>query len=304
MDSARVSKPNFLIAGAVKSGTTSLYFHLKEHPEVFMPKWPHKEPAFFSPPEVGGITEESRYLELFDGAAGHKRVGEASVSYLYAENAPARIKSYLGSDTKIIILLRNPVDLAYSLWGHQVREGFEDLPFEEALAQEEYRISHPEFARQKYTWCNDYAYTRRGIYMPQLARYEALFPPENIKIFIFEEFFSEGLPHWDSLCDFLGIDRSFRPSNEEKKYNAAGKMRSLLLRRILRERMGWKEPIKRFMPQKTRIMLRNWLEYLNRVESKNPPMNDALRQQLQKVFFSDVRALERKLGHDLSKVWF
>ncbi len=269
-----------------------------------MPRWPHKEPAFFSPPEVGGITKESQYLELFEDATGHKMVGEASVSYLYAEEAPARIKSYLGEDTKIIILLRNPVDLAYSLWGHQVREGFEDLSFEEGLQKENERLAHPEWAREKFTWIHDYAYTRRPAYVHQIARYDALFPAKNIKIFIFEEFFADSLPQWEDLCDFLEIDAKFRPSHGNVKYNAAGKMRSTLLRRILRESMPWKEPVKKIIPKEMRSVLRNWIERANRIDTPLPSLDKATRSKLENVFDADVRALEKRLGRNLEQIWF
>jgi len=127
--------PNFLIIGAAKSGTTSLYHALKQHPKIFMS--PVKEPNFFA--LEGGelnypqgtvdprylaqcITTKEEYNQQFEGVSNEIAVGEASPIYLYHPQAPVRIKNCL-PNVKIIVILRNPIERAYSNFLHHIREG-------------------------------------------------------------------------------------------------------------------------------------------------------------------------------------
>jgi len=293
-------KPNFLIIGAAKSGTTSLYEYLRQHPDVFMPDW--KEPAFFAPPEAGGVQSEAEYLALFKNAGGKKAIGEASVAYLYANEAPQRIHDFLGPDVKIVILLRNPVDMAYSLWGHQTREGFETLQFEEALATEQDRISNTPAKKLNDSWICDFAYKGRASYKSQIDRYAARFRAKNMKIYIFEEFFKDSLPLFGDLCRFLGIDETFKPV--AGKYNEAGQARSVTLRNILKGKQAWKEPLKKLLPVKLRLEIREALEKMNRVAAPLPPLKDTTRNKLETEFETGIRDLEVLLNRQLRDIWF
>ena len=143
--------PNFLIVGAAKSGTSSLHQYLLQHPDIFMPTFNEeglslKEPQFLIKSKVEkrlhfGIWEWKEYLSIFEDVEEQKVIGEASVFYLYYyEEAIKNIKSRLGNDVKIIILLRNPVDRAFSAFLHVSKSVKESLSFEDALAQEEGRL--------------------------------------------------------------------------------------------------------------------------------------------------------------------
>lgn len=294
------TKPNFLIVGAAKSGTTSLYEYLRQHPDVYMPDW--KEPAFFAPPEAGGVQSEAEYLALFKHAKGKTAIGEASVAYLYAKEAPQRIYDFLGPDVKIIILLRNPVDMAYSLWGHQTREGFETLPFEDALATEQDRIAGTPSRKLNNSWIFNFAYRSRASYDAQIDRYLSRFGPGNIKIYMFEEFFTKGLPLFNDLCHFLEIDDRFQPI--AKKYNEAGQVRSIILRGILRENYIWKEPVKKLIPTALRIKIRALLEKVNRVAEPLPSLSGKTRTKLETKFEPGIRNLEILLNRRLQDIWF
>ena len=142
-DSGGVLLPNFLVVGAGKSGTTSLYHYLKAHPDVFMSRI--KEPGFivaqFIKMPQSGVGDErqstvgnfSDYCRLFEDAEGKKAVGEASNDNLYHyERAIPYIKRFFG-DIKIIIILRNPVDRAFSAYTYLLRDNREFLTFEEDL---------------------------------------------------------------------------------------------------------------------------------------------------------------------------
>src|SRR3954462_1224231 len=123
-----IRKPNFLIVGAAKSGTTSLFEYLRGHPDVFMPDV--KEASYFA---GAGVKNEADYLALFREAGPARAVGEASGAYLYLPDTARAIHDLLGPRVRIIVILRNPIDMAYSLWGHMVREGGEQLGFFDAL---------------------------------------------------------------------------------------------------------------------------------------------------------------------------
>ena len=142
--------PNFLIVGAAKSGTSSLHNYLNQHPEIFMPSYKDglnvKEPQFLIKNKVKdrlhfGIWSWQEYKALFDDATKFKAIGESSVFYLYYyKEAIKNIKFRLDDNIKIIILLRNPIDRAYSAFQHVSRGLKENLSFEEALQIEENRL--------------------------------------------------------------------------------------------------------------------------------------------------------------------
>ena len=135
--------PNFLIVGAAKSGTTSLFEYLAQHPEVYVAVC--KELHYFSDaPYPKLANSDKEYENLFVGIINEKAIGESSVSYLSDTEAPYRINKLL-KDVKIIILLRNPVDRAYAQWGHMYRLGYEKLTFSQGLSQEASRIKSESF---------------------------------------------------------------------------------------------------------------------------------------------------------------
>ena len=132
-----MAMPNFLIIGAMKSGTTALYYYLEQHPQVYMS--PVKEPNFFCSEENSDgdfATRLGAYQDLFRDVSGEKAIGEASHCYLYEPEAAARIQEYI-TDAKLIAVLRDPVDRAYSHFLHMVRNGSEPLTdFALALREE------------------------------------------------------------------------------------------------------------------------------------------------------------------------
>src|SRR5262249_39324802 len=142
----RVVLPNFFVIGAPKAGTTSLYEYVAQHPDVYMS--PVKEPAYFKPrhPPGGEDAEpEDRlaaYVALFDGVAGEHVVGEATPSYLQSASAAARIRDAV-PDARLVAVLRNPVDRAYSGYSMRVQQGTEDRTFVEAMDVELGRRPRP-----------------------------------------------------------------------------------------------------------------------------------------------------------------
>lgn len=209
--------PNFLIIGAAKAGTTSLYEYLKQHPQIWMS--PIKETNFFAlegetlgfrgPGDQNyinkfSITEIENYLKLFQGVENQIAIGEASPLYLYSPKAPKSIRYYT-PDTKLIVILRNPIERAYSHFLMFVRDGREPISdFTEALEQEKNR-------RQDY-WEWAWQYVSVGFYYVQLQRYFDTFDHSQISIYLFEDFNINPVNVLQNIFQFLGVNSSFIPN--------------------------------------------------------------------------------------------
>jgi len=197
--------PNFFIVGAARSGTTFLWWQLKRNPRVFMPEDElNKEPAYFSD-KNRKLTFYS-YLELFNYASDkHKLIGEASTAYLTDPKSAERIRDF-NPHAKILILLRNPAERAYSLYNWMVQEGYEHATsFERALMLEERRSKKqiPCFWEPEYYW--NYMYYTSGLYFEQVQRYLELFK-KNVCIVTFNHLKSDLRKTYKKICCFLEID--------------------------------------------------------------------------------------------------
>lgn len=287
--------PNFLIVGAAKSGTTSLYRYLSQHPDIFMPKW--KELSFFIKDPFGPIDKVKKpeyYCRVFAKVQNQSAIGEASTSYLVDESAPKRIKEVLGT-IKILIVLRDPVEMSYSLYNHQARKEGETLKtFEAALEAEEGRRRDHCFRKKCYGWHANYYYYHRGLYFGQVKRYLDTFSKDNVMIFLFEEFISD--PVWiaQRAFRFLGVDDSFVPVI--KVHNPAGN--------ILNIPRFW-EDAGLFQKTVSFVFSRNLIRkipfLLRNIDRKPPqPINPTTAQRLRKRFHDDICSLEQLIGRDLS----
>lgn len=200
-----IKKPNFFIVGAARAGTTSLWQYLQVHPKVYMPGDElFKEPTFFS--NDGKKRELKDYLSLFNPAAAeHKWVGEASVAYMTDPGSARRIYEFNRS-ARIIIMLRNPADRAYSLYNWMVQDGYEYVSsFEEALAVEETRVQQrdSDWYKPNYYW--GYLYFRSGLYYEQVKRYLELFK-NQVLLLKFEDFVKEPGVVYGDVCSFLQVE--------------------------------------------------------------------------------------------------
>jgi hypothetical protein len=212
-------KPDFVVIGAEKSGTTSLYYYLREHPGIFVP--PVKElnhlihhPAMrsvFQGPDVTykrACRSRIEYLQVFEDAPRGSVIGEITHIYLYAPESPGMIHEVLGGP-KIIAVIRNPMDRAYSQFTFHKKFGLDPLPtFEEALDDEQARITAG--------WDPVFHYTERGFYGRQLHRYYRLFPESSIRIYKFEDFFRNPVASMADLYGFVGTDPTYVPDVTRK----------------------------------------------------------------------------------------
>jgi len=211
-----MTRPNFLIIGTAKAGTTSLYRYLAQHPQIYMS--PLKEPNFFAlegqDPDFCGpgddqfigrfsVTDPEAYGALFGGVRDEIAVGEASPLYLYSPAAPARICRDLPG-VKLIALLRHPVERAYSAFLHLLRDGREPLTnFACALEAEEERI--------RSNWEHIWHYRQMGFYAAQLRRYYRCFRPEQIRVYLYDTFQKDPTGVIADILRFLEVDPTFTP---------------------------------------------------------------------------------------------
>lgn len=290
--------PNFFIVGSAKAGTSSLFHYLELHDGVYMS--PIKEPHFFCsnsfPDQFTGPGDEGfsqnrlrnldDYLELFDAGKDVPIRGEGSVYYLYFPDVAERLHQFNPS-TKIVIVLRNPVDRAYSAYMHTIRDGRETLTFEEALAQEEARR---EMGYQPLWW-----YRELGLYSAQVERYLNVFPKEQLKIILFEDMKDPQKVVHETL-QFLGLDANVA-IDTGVRYNESGVPKSRAVYRFFAERNIIKEAIKPLLPKKFRQRLgQRAKSMVLRKESMNPNTRNELRE----FYREDILRLQSLIGRDLS----
>jgi len=213
--------PNFLIVGAAKCGTTSLHNYLNQHPDIFMPSYNNqgmkvKEPRFLIKDVVqnrlhNGVWNWEEYQSLFHRVKAEKAIGESTVLYLYYyKHAIENIKKYLGEDIKIIIMLRNPIDRAFSAYTHVARSVKENLTFEEALSLESRRLEND------LTLTPMVRYKDMGLYFRMVQAYMQAF--SKVKIIFYDEFKENTADVVNGCFEFLGV------SKEEKIAIAGGSM--------------------------------------------------------------------------------
>jgi len=200
---------NFVIGGTQKGGTSALDSFLRKHPQICMPN-DLKEVHFFDREEMfrGTKPDYDKYHAHFRPEARHTIIGEASPIYMYWDNAPARVWSY-NPNMKWILILRNPVDRAYSAWNMERRRGAEQLSFEEAVAQEPNRCRESLPLQHRV-----FSYIDRGFYAAQVRRLFNIFGPEKCLVLLNEDLQRE---HDRTLCTifaFLGVDESVKPTEE------------------------------------------------------------------------------------------
>jgi len=298
-----LNMPNFLLIGAPKSGTTSLFQYLRMHPDIFLSSL--KEPNFFAfegqnityngPGDQRGnrcrIHQLDAYQNLFSQTGESHALGEASTVYLYSETAAANIARHVPK-MKLIAILRNPVDLAYSAYLHMRREGREPCQtFEEALAQEETRI--------KEGWTPLWHLTAQGAYAKQLKRYYQHFPKAQVKTFFYEEWQSNSQKVLKDILTFLEVDNDVK-LDTSKRFNESGKPKNIWLHHLLTKNNPLKQWLKPLLPKKFRRGMMASFTKSNLAQSQDPKMLDSTRKILQEHFHDDIKELENLTGQNLS----
>jgi len=289
--------PDFLIVGAAKAGTTSLFYYLDEHPEIFLPEI--KEPKYFMSkilnlPQRGKgddltyelmIKNQTDYSRLFSGKSSTQICGEASVDYLYySKDVIPLIKENIGLP-KIIIVLRDPTMRAFSAYKHLIRDVRENETFEEGLKLEDHRIK----SNYEFIW----HYKRAGLYYENVKDYKEAFP--NVKVIIFEEFINNTHGTLKELYSFLGVNSEFIP-HLKKRYNFTGKPKSKTLQKLLKgsPNLWLRKVLKKTFNEKTRYVIREKLEKIN-ISDSYQAMEKNTKQMLIDYYKDDKKKLEQLL---------
>ena len=292
--------PNFLIIGAMKAGTTALYTYLEQHPQVYMS--PVKEPNFFAfegermdfcaPQDQEGInrtsvTDIEAYRALFKGVTNEIAIGEASHWYLYSPKAPGRIRHYI-PEVKLIAVLRDPIERAYSQFLHFVRDGQEPLTdFARALQEEETRVRNNwAFGR----------YASRGFYYAQLKRYFDAFDRGQITVYLYEDLSTDPVGVLGDVFRFLGVDEAFVPEMSVRP-NVSGLPKSRALHALLTRQQRIKAVLRPHLPA-------GLLRFASDLRDRNlakPQLAPGVRRQMIEMYQEDILKLQDLIDRDLSE---
>lgn len=280
-------KVNLFIVGTPKAGTTSLHHYLNEFPEILMSI--RKEPDFFSDREIqeqglyygsSRINTLSKYNSLFSSWIDEPIIGEASVSYLFYPNVPERIKLY-NENSKIIIMLRNPIERAFSHYLMDYRLGLTSNSFEEEFDKKE--------------TLNFQQYFLLGNYFHQVKRYLNIFGKENVHIIWYSDFKENTANELNKVISFLGLNTDFK-LDFKKIHNSFSMPKNNFIRKVysivwLRKTLSFLFPA-------------NFLIYIKTVlfnKDNKPKLSDRIRELLHKYYLPDIERLEKLLSVNLSQ---
>lgn len=308
--------PDFIICGAMKSGTTSLHAMLNQHPDIFIPE---KELHFFdcdNPLQHPDFNEYANhqwqshtlnaankdnywlwYQQQFSSAAPSQVLGEDSTTYLASPLAAKRIAQQ-DKKIKLIVMLRQPSKRAYSNYWHLVRSGRASNSFEDTLL------------------LNPNSVLNRSLYFSQIEHYLKYFPREQIKFVIFEEFIKNKQTILKDLCQFIGVDYSNLPllteNLHENKTTYPKYYKLQLLKNRLLPLAGNLNYQKHFTTQKTSKAQFSFLRYVNAVHRKVNPlittkpvaMTTNTKLFLDDFFKNELEGLNELIRQDVYSLWF
>lgn len=297
----RNNLPNFLIVGAAKCGTSSLHNYLNQHPDIFMPSYNEqgmkvKEPRFLIKDLVkdrlhNGVWSLEEYKSLFNEVKNEISIGESTVLYLYYYNeAIKNIKKYLGDDVKIIIMLRNPTDRAYSAFQHVSRGLKEQNSFEEALKIEKGRMNKESSLTPMVM------YKEMGLYHDMVRAYKENF--KNVHIIFYEDFRDDTEGEIKKIFKFLELSLSVN-IDFVSRHNVGGKRwKNEKMKHVFMKNNPLKSALKKAIPKSLRKGVRDTL--ISASTDKVAPMKENTRVKLNEFFKEDVKKLSDLLNRDLT----
>jgi hypothetical protein len=309
-------EPNFFVIGAAKCGTTTLYDFLEHHPEVYMS--PIKEPHHFSKDIIKEnfsdeykhylktrnvnleeylqtdlsrkiwewYTEDfNQYIQLFKNVRNERAVGEISNGYLFSSVAAKEIKSQY-PNAKIVMILRNPIERAYSHYLANVRDGRTTLNFKDELIADSKKSAKG--------WCISHCYTEMGLYYDQVKRFTDVFEKDQIKIYLNDDLKKNAEAVAKDLFTFLGVNTKVdidfhKKQNEARLPKSAGFMKFIT-------QTGLKRKIFRSMPKS----IQDKVKPLFFKEGKIPKMSEEDKKWLMVQFREDINKTQNLIGRDLS----
>lgn len=292
--------PHFLVVGAARAGTTSLHYYLRQHPSLFLPS--RKEPCFFSFPEkapeyVNGkfafaVHSPEQYYKLFEPAKENQVCGEISTPYLYLyDQTIQNILEYHPDHhkLKILIMLRNPVYRAFSQYMWRVRDGREELSFDEALSR--------EAERKKKGYSFDYFYIDRGMYFKQVHAYLSAF--KSVKIVLLDDMISDTEGMLRVICRFLNVDEQHIFQAEDVR-NYSYQPKWNFLGRLVTSESRLKFHILNQFPDSWKKGIRQQFDRWNSKTAQPMSISPASEAYLRAIYRDDILRLQDLIGRDLS----
>jgi hypothetical protein len=270
--------PDFVVAGAVKGGTTSLFYYLQPHPQVWMPA--NKELHFFS----NNFNRGEDWLRAQFAPAGDTQVvGEMTPEYLDHPDVAERMASVI-PDAKLVLTLRHPVERAYSHYQMQKAKFSASESFAEMVELELTRgpKAIPEPHRP---------YLRGGRYHEHLQRLLAHYPRDSLLVLLMDDLEDEPAGAYRQLCSHIAVASEPLPDNLGRRYNRTMPVRSKLLRKAM---------VRFNVEKRLPGSIGQYLDYFNRDKGEYEPLDPTMRQRLLDYFRDDTTALARWLGRDLS----
>ena len=287
-------KPDFFIVGGVKCGTSSLHAYLRAHPDIFMPD--RKELQYFGTDVVAPpMITESEYSSYFESARDELRVGETSAWCLFSTRAPSEIYNF-NPNAQILIMLRNPVDMLFSLHNELIRQGYEEIyDFEQALDAESLRrrgAAVPSTVSiHKILFYSEYTQ-----YAQQIERYTNLFGPKKVLILYLENLKENPKLEYQRILQFLGVDTNFTPNFSVHNENAG--IRSMKMVRLMRQvpkRLGWLyRPI---LTHQQGYKIKDFISSHNRQSKVDYQLDQALRERLENDLGPGVEKVLKIVGY-------
>lgn len=290
-------RPNLFVIGAPKCGTTALSSYLATHPNIFMSETAGiKEPQYFCTDltlsHLHTIREESEYLHLFDGAeSSHRYIGEATALYLYS-NVAVRAILDMDSNARLIVMLRNPLELAESLHNEYMKYTDEIPDFERAWRLQGQRHSGHNLPKQfsdgdalQYG-----AIAKIGAQMQRLLQHARR---DQIHVIVYDDFSKSPESCYAKLVDWLGLDPDAR--TQFPRINPRRNYRSIRLEKLLR----WIKRVRERLHIPGGIGLNSLIDRVNVVRN-GKPIRSEFRAELREYFRSDVALLSKLLDRDLT----
>lgn len=283
--------PNFLIVGAPKAGTTSLYHYLSDHPDVFMSN--PKEVNYFSREAIEAqclyyddikIKTLSDYESLFKPVINEKTIGEGSVSYLYYTDTPRKILETLGN-IKIIIMLRDPIDRGFSHYLMDRKLGLVNSSYSEIVSQSgQHKHQHLYYQQ----------YVKLGLYYEQVKRYLDTFRDQSVKIILQEDLRDNPDQTIIQLYEFLGINTTYK-SDLSIKHNSFSEPKNPLVHSLYSSHF-LRTTVKNILPKAILRGIKNCLFQ----RTIKPSIDTQTLSTLSKLYREDLDKLSTLIGIDLS----
>ena len=288
------SFPNFLVLGASKSGTSSLYAYLRQHEDIFLSYV--KETHYFTNDQIYNLGPEGFVEKYYHGVAEQEAIGDITPTYFVQPDLviPRLHETFGELNPKFIVILRNPVERAWSHYQHKVRSGEEKLSFEKALAIEDERVTDFPMG-----W---WGYASEGLYSKYVKNWLSAYSKNNFLFLLTDDLATKPQSVLREIYGFLGVNANYEIESYSRK-NVSGKVRSDFMLSVIGGRSPMKSIVKSLLPYRYRQILKTKMIELNTSKHESNDYIPAhMSERLKELYAPDIKELQVLTGLDLS-IW-